>query len=124
MSYLGWKNRQTWKTWEEIVRIQDEIIPIVEAIAAEGPRKVVARLAIELDIRFRQAMPLQDISEDRYVHDYWGTLLDASYLEVDMRSIASNIFWQLANPDQHPDVAGKGRRKQDWSARDRLWTTA
>lgn len=121
MGYLGWKNRQTSKTWQEIVRMQDEIIPLVQAESAKGPRGVMNRLAVALDIMFRESMPLQETEDDRYIHDYWGSLLDYSFSEVDWRGIASHLFWQLANPEQHPDARGKGDRKQDWTARDRLW---
>lgn len=125
MGYLGWKNHQTQKTWEEIVRIQDEIIPLVEAERAASPRGLLTRLAKALENHFRLGMPLQDVDveEGRYVHDYWGSLLYQSFIEIDWRSLSSNLVWQLANPEQHPDVAGRGGRKQDWSARDRLWST-
>lgn len=123
MAYLGWKNPQTMKAWGEIVRRQDEVLPLVDKISQDGARGRVPRLAVALDQAFRAEMPLQEIEGDRYVHDFWGSLLDQSFIAIDWRSIASNILWQLANPEQHPAVAGKGGRKQDWSARDRLWTS-
>jgi len=122
MAYLGWKNHQTHKAWEEVVRRQDDILPMVTQVVEGGTRGRVPRLAVALDQAFRSTMPLQEIQDERYVHDFWATLLELSFGEIDWRSIASNIFWQLANPEMHPAVAGKGGRKQDWSARDRLWT--
>ena len=113
MGYLGWKNHETHAAWQEILRHQEDIVPIVFVVLEAGGKQVRKKMQAALAQWFRDRMPLQEGDLD-----FWGLMVALGYGQVDFDQIGLHIVRQEERYARDED----GGRKQDWSPRKPRWS--
>lgn len=116
MGYLGWKNHETHAAWQEILRHQDEVVPMVNQVFAQSTssRKLRTNLEKALADWFRRRAPLQEGDLE-----FWGLMVALGLSQVDFDQIGLHILSEEARYSHDPYDPGVA--KQDWSPRKPRW---
>lgn len=115
MGYLGWKNHETHAAWQEILRHQEEIVPVVFGVLERGGGAGRVRKALQASLAqwFRERMPLQEGDLE-----FWGLMVALGFGQVDFDQIGLHIMRE----EERYSRDEQGGKKQDWSPRQPRWS--